>query len=124
MTRPTLISLLALAAVPASAAEAYLCRFDVACTANGCAPQDRQIEIARADGSGAWVFRGADDTGLEGVALPATDEAVQVIALHDPTSESVLVSLYPDGRAILSTHNINTATPPALGFGACEEVTG
>ena len=124
MRQSALISLLFVAALPAQAEEGYLCRFDVSCTAGGCAPAEAEIEIARSAEAGAWIFLSAEAEGIEGLALMPAGADVQSFALHAPGTESALFTLYPDGRAIYSVHATDPATAPTQGFGACERASG
>jgi len=112
---------LAFCAAPALAETGYGCRFDVLCDATGCIQSRTGVELARApDRTDAWIFLTEEATGIEALALTPADAAVQVFVMHVPGAETSLFTLYPDGRAVYTTHAADPATAAVTGHGFCE----
>lgn len=114
---------LGLLLAPAWAEDGFQCRFDVACVAGGCDPSDAEIEIARSENSDAWIFLTAESGGAEARALSDPGDEVQVFVLHDPAFSTIMMTLYPNGRAVYSNHNVSSATDVTTGYGFCEGIS-
>ena len=121
--RQSLPLVLLLAATPSWAENGFTCRFDVDCVTGGCTSTETRFEIGRAADSGAWVFLDPDSNGAEALALSEPENEVQVFVFHDPEFSTVLLTLYPNGRAVYSAHTINSATDVTTGYGFCEALS-